>query len=357
MGHIRQLKLQTLGSYASKYFLLLQNNLYCMDKLYPLKFTPIFKDKIWGGQKIKTILGKDFSPLYNCGELWAISGVEDEQSVVENGFLEGNELNDLVEVYMGELVGEKVFQKYGNVFPVLIKFIDSNSYLSLQVHPDDKIAMKFHGELFGKNEMWYIIEADHDAELISGFSRQTNKDELIALLKDKKIDEVLNIVKVHKGDIFDIPAGRVHAIGPGILLAEIQQTSDITYRIYDWDRIGVDGMKRELHADLALQALNFEFKDSYKTEYRQKLNDGSVLVNNDYFRTSLFEFDKKLDFDNEMLDSFVIHICIEGEYNLIYNTDETINIKQGEAILIPADLKIYEILPVGKAKILEVYID
>jgi mannose-6-phosphate isomerase len=328
-----------------------------MEKLYPLKFQPIYKEKIWGGQKIKTNLEKDFSPLMNCGELWAISGVEDEQSEVENGFLEGNELNELVEVYMGDLVGEKVFKRYGNVFPVLIKFIDTNAYLSLQVHPDDKLAMKNHGENFGKNEMWYIIEAEHNAELISGFSKKVTKDEFAKILDNNMVEEVLNFEKVSKGDVYDIPAGRIHAIGPGILLAEIQQTSDITYRISDWDRIDVDGTKRELHTDLALQALNFEVQESYKNSYRNKLNEPTVLVENQYFKTNIIEFDKKLEFDSALLDSFVIHVCIDGEYTLTSADNEPLTIKKGESVLIPAELNIYEITPVSSAKILEVYIN
>jgi mannose-6-phosphate isomerase len=327
-----------------------------MEKLYPLKFIPIYKDKIWGGQKIKTILEKDFSPLLNCGELWAISGVEDEQSIVENGFLEGNELNELVEIYMGDLVGEKVFQKYGNVFPLLIKFIDTNSYLSLQVHPDDKMAKKYHDENFGKNEMWYIIEADHDAELISGFSKKVSSDEFVSALNDKKIEEFLNFEEVNKGDVFDIPVGRIHAIGPGILLAEIQQTSDITYRIYDWDRIGIDGLKRELHTELALKALDFDIKSNYKNLYSNRLNEPANLVENDYFKTNVLEFDKKIQFDGALLDSFVIHVCIDGEYSLISADNEPLTIKKGETVLIPAEMNIYEISPVGSAKILEVFI-
>lgn len=327
-----------------------------MEKLYPLKFYPIYKDKIWGGQKIKTVLDKNFSPLLNCGELWAISGVEEEQSVVANGFLEGNELNELVEVYMEDLVGDKVFKKYGNVFPILIKFIDTNSYLSLQVHPDDKMAKKYHDENFGKNEMWYIIQADHDAELISGFSKKTSSEEFASALNDKKIEEFLNFEKVNRGDVFDIPAGRIHAIGPRILLAEIQQTSDITYRIYDWDRIGVDGLKRELHTELALKALNFSVENNYKNTYTSILNKPANLVENEYFKTNIFEFDKKIQFDTGLMDSFVIHVCVDGEYALTSANNEPLVIKKGESVLIPAALNIYEVTPTCSARILEVFI-
>ena len=231
-----------------------------MNKLYPLKFKNIFKDKIWGGQKINTILGKDYTPLSNCGEMWVVSGVEGNQSIVENGFLAENELNEVVEIYMGDLVGEEVYEKYGNEFPVLIKFIDANDFLSIQVHPDDNLAKKRHAGN-GKTEMWYIVEASPEAELISGFSKKVDKETYLEHLQNKTLKEILNFERVKAGDVFYMPAGRVHAIGPGILLAEIQQTSDITYRIYDWDRLGVDGSLRELHTDLALDAIDFENRD------------------------------------------------------------------------------------------------
>ena len=237
-----------------------------MNSLYPLKFKPIFKDKIWGGQKIKSSLKMDFGDLPNCGEAWMMSGVEDNPTIVENGFLAGNELNEIVEVYMGELVGDKVFDQFGNEFPLLIKFIDSNDWLSIQVHPDDFLARK-RNIGFGKTEMWYMLDATDDAELIAGFNKKTDKDEYLQHLENKTLKEILNFEKVEKGDVFYIPAGRVHALGPGCLLAEIQQTSDTTYRIYDWDRIDAAGMFRELHTEEALDAIDFEFHESYKTEY------------------------------------------------------------------------------------------
>jgi len=325
-----------------------------MNQLYPLKFKTIFKDKIWGGQKIKTILGKDFSPLANCGELWVVSGVEGDQSVVENGFLANNELNELVEVYMGDLVGEKVYEKYGNEFPVLVKFIDANDYLSIQVHPDDRLAKKRHGGN-GKTEMWYIIDASPGSELISGFRTEVDKAAYLEHLKNNTLKDILNYEKVKAGDVFYIPAGRVHALGPGILLAEIQQTSDVTYRIYDWDRPGIDGSMRELHTDQALDAIDFRVYDEYKTIYAQEENKTLDLVKSPHFITNLIHLNDGLIKDYSELDSFVILSCVKGSFMLDY-FDDKIKINVGEAVLLPAILEKSQLIPSEETKILEVYI-
>jgi mannose-6-phosphate isomerase len=203
-----------------------------MNSLYPLKFTPVFKDKIWGGDKLKTILNKDFSDLPNCGESWEISAVQDDISVVSNGFLKGNNLEELIEVYMGDLVGEKVWEKFGCECPLLIKFIDANDNLSIQVHPNDELSAERH-DAYGKTEMWYVVQADPGARLISGFSGKINKAEYLKYLGNGHLEDILNYEEVSAGDVFFIPAGRVHAIGKGIVVAEIQQTSDVTYRIFD----------------------------------------------------------------------------------------------------------------------------
>lgn len=324
-----------------------------MKKLYPLKFLPVYKDKIWGGQKIKTILGKDFSPLPNCGEVWVVSGFEGNQTSIENGFLAGNELNEIVEVYMGDLVGDKIFQKFGNEFPILIKFIDANDWLSIQVHPDDKMAQKRHGGL-GKTEMWYILDAEEDAELISGFRKKVDKDGYMEHLENKTLKDIMNFEKVKKGDVYYIPAGRVHALGPGIMLAEIQQTSDFTYRIYDWDRIDAAGMTRELHTEEALDALDFEVKENYKTDYERKANQTNKLIENPNFITNILHLNKPIKKDYSELDSFVIYVCTEGSFTLHYE-DEKLEVKMGESILIPAIAQSVEIFPELKTTILEVY--
>lgn len=325
-----------------------------MSKLYPLKFKPIYKDKIWGGQKINTILGGDFSPLPNCGEVWVLSGVEGNQTEIMDGFLEGNELNELVEIYMGDLVGDKVFETYGNEFPILIKFIDANDWLSIQVHPDDELAMERHGTL-GKTEMWYIMDAEEKSELISGFSKKISKEDYVQHLENKTLKNILNFAPVKKGDVFYIPSGRVHALGPGILLAEIQQTSDNTYRIYDWDRIDKMGMVRDLHTDLALDALDFNVSDDYKTKYEEKLNETAKMVESPFFTTNIIHLKQGLKKDYSELDSFVILIASEGSFNLTCDQN-TYSIKYGEVILIPANIEEVEIYPEMDCKILETYI-
>ena len=325
-----------------------------MNSLYPLKFKPIFKDKIWGGQKIRTELGMDFGNLPNCGEVWVISGVEGNESVVENGFLQGNELNELVEVYMGDLVGEKIFDKFGNEFPLLIKFIDANDWLSVQVHPDDALASKRKiGQ--GKTEMWYTLGADSNTKLISGFNREMDKETYLKHLKESNLKDILNYEDVKKDDVFFIPAGRVHAIGPGMLLAEIQQTSDTTYRIYDWDRVDEKGVGRDLHTDEALDAIDFEKKKSYKTTYKSDINSTNEVVKCDKFITNIVDFDNTIYKDLEALDSFVIYIGVEGDTILIWDDGE-IKISKGEAVIVPALISQIELIPKTTSKLLEVYL-
>lgn len=327
-------------------------------KLYPLKFRPVLKDKIWGGNKIKKVLGIDYAPLPNCGEAWMISGVEDNPSIVSNGFLEGNELNELVEIYMGELVGDDLFNRFGLEFPILIKFIDAADYLSIQVHPDDELAAK-RGIGNGKSEMWYILSADKDAELISGFKRDTTREEYLEHLENKKLTTLLNFEKVQAGDVFYMPAGRVHALGPGILLAEIQQTSDTTYRIYDWDRVDDKGKSRELHTEEALEAIDFKAHDDYKSNYKEIKNASSNMVTSPFFITNIIVLDKALAKDYTELDSFVIYICVEGNLVLVHDGEEEkqVSLSKGEAVLVPAVIDRIDLIPSETSKILEVFIN
>ncbi|MAE08298.1 MAG: mannose-6-phosphate isomerase [Bacteroidetes bacterium] len=325
-----------------------------MNSLYPLKFKPIFKDKIWGGQKIKNELGLDYGELPNCGEVWVISGVKDNQSVVENGFLKDNELNELVEVYMGDLVGEKVFDKFGDEFPLLIKFIDANDWLSVQVHPDDRLAAKRKiGQ--GKTEMWFTLGADDNTQLISGFNREMDKETYLKHLNNGTLKEILNYENIKKGDAFFMPAGRVHALGPGILLAEIQQTSDITYRIFDWDRVDDKGDSRQLHTEEALDAINFKKYDSYRTQYKSEVNKTNEVVKCDKFTTNIVDFNKTIYKDLEALDSFVIYIGIEGNTILVWDEGE-IKIDVGEAVIVPALISQIELVPKTTSKLLEVHL-
>jgi mannose-6-phosphate isomerase len=325
-----------------------------MNLLYPLKFNPIFKDKIWGGQKAKTLFGLEFSPLPNCGEVWVLSGYPDNISVVQNGFLEGNDLNELIEVYMGDLLGDKVYEQFGEEFPLLIKLIDSNDWLSIQVHPGNELAQKRHNAN-GKTEMWFTMDADKDAELISGFNKKVTKDEYLNHLQNKSLKKILNFEKVEKGDVFFMPAGRIHALGPGLVVAEIQQTSDLTYRIYDFDRVDDQGNSRPLHTDLALDAIDFTLYPDYKTHYLQKQNQTVSVVKSPYFTTNILQFDKAVEKDYAELDSFVIYLCVEGACKVIAGDMEE-NFVMGEAMLIPATTGEIKLMPVPSAKLLEVYI-
>ncbi len=329
-----------------------------MEKtLYPLKFKPVLKDKIWGGDKIKTVLGIDYSPLPNCGEAWVLSGVDNNQTDIVNGFLAGNELNELVEIYMGDLVGDGVYERFGDEFPILVKFIDAADWLSIQVHPDDELAAK-RNIGYGKSEMWYIIDADPGAELISGFSKKVDQEIYKQHLENKSLREILNFEKVDKGDVFYMPAGRVHALGPGTFLAEIQQTSDTTYRIYDWDRVDSEGNSRELHIEEAVEAIDFNVYDDYKSKYEPKKNGSANLVTSPYFTTNLIQLDKALAKDYSELDSFVILVCVEGSITLVHNgeIEPQVSISQGESLLIPAIVDRVDIIPSSNSKLLEVYI-
>ncbi|MBR9997491.1 MAG: class I mannose-6-phosphate isomerase [Cyclobacteriaceae bacterium] len=302
--------------------------------LYPLKFHPIYKEKIWGGNKIKTFLKKDFSPLIHCGESWEISGVKGNISVVREGGLMGKDLKSIISVYRDELIGNRVYHKFRDEFPLLIKFIDAKDDLSIQVHPDDLLAGLRH-DSFGKTEMWYILQADEGASLIAGFNRPVNKKMYMDYFNRGRLMEILNRENVKAKDTFFIPAGRVHTIGTGLLLAEIQQTSDITYRIYDFDRENEEGKKRELHVEEALDAIDFRFHESYKTSYEERINEPVELAACKYFTTNKLIINKQLKRSYEDLDSFVILICTEGEGVLEYDQREY-PLSLGEVVMIPS---------------------
>jgi len=326
-----------------------------MSALYPLKFKTIYKDKIWGGQKIKTYLHKDFGALPNCGETWEISGVKSDVSVVANGELEGESLAVLLEKFKGELVGDKVYAHFGNIFPLLIKFIDANEDLSIQVHPNDELAKKRHNS-FGKTEMWYVIEADPGSTLIAGFNKELTQQEYLDKFNSGHLTDILNKEDVKAGDVFFLPAGRVHTIGKGLLIAEIQQTSDITYRIYDFDRLDDKGNKRELHVEEALGAIDYKHYSEYKTKYQPKKDETVHLVSCPYFTTNLLDFTHSTQKDYSHLDSFVIHVCVEGSYEIKFD-NETYPVKMGECILLPKNVNHVSLETAGGFKILESYIE
>ena len=325
-----------------------------MNNLYPLKFKTIFKDKIWGGEKIKTYLGKDFYPLPNCGETWEISGVKSDVSVVANGPLTGTTLANLLETEKENLVGKKVYQRFGNEFPLLVKFIDANDDLSIQVHPDDELAKKRHNS-FGKTEMWYVIQADKGSSLISGFNQKVDKELYLKKFNAGKLADILNKEEVKADEVFFLPAGRVHTIGKGLLIAEIQQTSDITYRIYDFDRVDDKGNKRELHTEEALDAIDYNFYQDIKTNYERGKNKVVELVECPYFTTNVLDYTKNTHRDYTSIDSFVIHVCLEGSYVLNYGVEE-LPVNMGDCILIPATTDKVEISTTQGFKILESYI-
>ena len=321
-----------------------------------MKFKPIYKDKIWGGQKIKNLLHQDYGAMPNCGEMWLLSGVWDEQSIVENGDFAGDEINDLVETFMGDLVGEKVFDLYGEQFPILVKVIDANDWLSVQVHPDDELARK-RGFENGKTEMWYVMQADKDAKLVMGLNHEIDKDRYINILKTNNIERYLNTIDVAQGDVFYIPAGMIHALGPGIMVAEIQQTSDITYRIYDWDRIDVAGMKRQLHIPESVDAIDFSQVDCKKTDYDTSVQNATVpVVNSPYFVTNCLQLQGQMMKDYSPIDSFVILFCVEGKFMLQWENG-SIFADKGECILVPNSLKKVNIIAAEPCKLLEVYCD
>ncbi|WP_421763798.1 type I phosphomannose isomerase catalytic subunit [Ekhidna sp.] len=322
-----------------------------MDKLYPLKFKPIFKEKLWGGQKIKTILGKDFGDLDNCGETWELSGVPGNVSQVINGALKGELLSELVQKHQSNLVGKSVFDHFGNEFPLLIKFIDANQDLSVQVHPNDELAQKRHN-CPGKSEMWYILQADEGASLINGFVRDTNRDEYEEYFNSGNIMKLLQEEVVNGGDVYYLPAGRVHTIGKGLMIAEIQQTSDITYRIYDFDRVDKHGNTRELHVEQALDAIDFSKPEQLKSVYETSPNQANSIVATPYFSTNKLFINQKKHISRTELDCFKIYIGVGGTGKIAGES-----IKFGEVILIPAILKEYEIEPDGELELLETYIE
>jgi mannose-6-phosphate isomerase len=301
-----------------------------------MKFKPILKEKIWGGNTLVSCYGKNGDGLKNIGESWEISGLTNDLSVVSNGFLSGNNIEELVEVYMGDLVGEKVYDRFGDEFPLLIKLIEAKEDLSVQVHPGNEMAKNVHNA-YGKTEMWYILECDKDAKIYSGFSRPVTREEYLDALAGDTVPDLLNVENPEPGDAFFTPAGRIHAIGAGIVLAEIQQTSDITYRIYDWGRKNSDGTSRELHTDLAVEAI--DFSSSGRNRIRKQVYDGvpETLVNCEFFNVNIIHFHSALERDYNFIDSFVIYLCTEGRFSIRWD-NRSEEILKGETILIPATL-------------------
>ena len=321
---------------------------------YPIKFKPILKETIWGGEKLMTVLNKQ-SDEKNIGESWEISSVDRNISIVANGKLKGESLENLLIIYRDALVGKKVFNEFSYKFPLLIKYIDAKEALSIQLHPNDKLAKERHNS-FGKTEMWYVMQADEGGDLIVGFIEDSNKEGYLEHLKNKSLLEILNVDKVQKGYVYFIPTGRVHAIGAGVMLAEIQQTSDVTYRIYDWDRKDTRGNYRKLHTELALDAIDYKAQEEYSTVYNKTLNKQSNIVDCQYFTTNIIPIKGEIKIDHSNKDSFVIYMCVKGEVAFHYGEDEIETLSNGETVLIPAILNEFSISSTNDSELLEIYI-
>jgi len=319
--------------------------------MYPLKFHPILKDKIWGGEKLSQSFGK-ISNSETLGESWEISTVPGDISVVVNGDYNGKSLQELIKAYPEAILGKKNYNRFGTEFPLLIKFIDAKQDLSIQLHPGDELAKQRHNS-FGKTEMWYVMQADDDANLIVGFNQPMTKTKYLEHLNNKTLPEILNFDKIATGDTYFIEAGRIHAIGAGVLLAEIQQTSDVTYRVYDWDRVDADGNERELHNDIAIDAFDFDMDDNFRVNYKTEQNKSNTMMCCPFFTTNYLDITTDLDKVNTH-DSFMIYMCVDGELTLT-TASYSEHIKKGETLLLPAAITDYQ-LTSKNAKVLEVYV-
>lgn len=317
------------------------------------KFAPILKTTIWGGDRIIPFKGLS-SSLSEVGESWEISGVTGSESVVEGGPDDGLALTGLIKRHGASLLGKRNYTKFGNSFPLLVKFIDPSTDLSVQVHPDDKLAIE-RGHANGKNEMWYVVSAEKGTRIANGFNREVNPAELDGLLEKEGIEHVLNYINVSPGDVYVVPAGRVHAIGAGAFVIEIQQTSDVTYRIYDYHRKDRDGNERELHIDLAKDAINYHDTEGQAVEYIPRRNIPVNVVRSPFFTTNILETDTEFIRDYTESDTFVILVAADGEADITCGND-TIRLRRGNTVLIPASAPGVTISPRRNIKLLETYI-
>lgn len=320
--------------------------------LYPLKFKPILKERLWGGTKLKDVLHKPIESDIT-GESWELSGVEGDISEVSNGDLSGTSLQSLMDEHGEVLLGKSVVERFGNDFPILIKFIDAKQDLSIQLHPNDELAKERHNS-FGKTEMWYIMDADPGAKLIVGFNKDVEKGEYVKSLEEGTLTDLMNYEEVSEGDTFFINTGKIHAIGAGVLLAEIQQTSDVTYRVFDFNRRDREGNLRELHTSLAVDAIDYEKKDDFKVDYPKSLNGINSMVDCPYFETDFLELTKSMKQDLTQRDSFTIFMCVGGAAQ-IQNDWGSVAITKGETVLVSASSTYVDIDTEG-AKLLEVTI-
>ncbi|MDR7208917.1 type I phosphomannose isomerase catalytic subunit [Flavobacterium piscis] len=319
------------------------------SKTYPLQFEPILKERIWGGEKLKALLNKPITSKIT-GESWELSTVNGDVSVVANGSLKGKSLVQLIEEMPNEILGTEVYKRFGKQFPLLFKYLDAREDLSIQVHPNDKLAKERHNS-FGKTEMWYVMQADPDSRIIVGFKENSSKEEYLDHLNNKTLVSILDDVKAKSGDVFFLETGTVHAIGAGLVVAEIQQTSDITYRLYDFDRKDAEGNTRELHVDLALDAINYKKVDTQK-KYESKINISNEVVDCSYFTTNFIPLEDKVEVSKSGT-SFTVYMCIEGSFE-IESDDFKQSYSKGDTVLVPAEINAFILS--GKASILEIYI-
>ena len=316
-----------------------------------IKFRPILKQVLWGGNKIISFKQLD-ADMEQVGESWEVSGVKDNESIVANGQYEGMKLNDLVALLKGDLVGKENYERFGNEFPLLIKFIDASKQLSIQVHPNDEQA-KAKGLKRGKTEMWYIMESAPDATLLSGLKRTITPEEYKAMVENDTITDALCEYRVGEGDVFYLPAGRIHSIGAGTFLAEIQETSDVTYRIYDFKRKDKDGNYRQLHTEAAAECIDYSVENDYRTKYEARKNEGVELAQCPHFTTSVYDLDEPMLLDYSELDSFVVLIALSGECTLSTGDAET-QLRAGETVLLPATTQTLNVS--GTVKFLETFV-
>lgn len=320
--------------------------------MQPIKFNPLLVQTLWGGEKIIPFKHLK-SDLTQVGESWEISGVKGNETVVSEGEFKGKKLNELVDELKGKLVGEANYKRFGNDFPLLIKFIDARQELSIQVHPTDELAQK-RGKLRGKTEMWYIMDSDENAKLRAGMKEKITPEQYKQMVENDTITEAIAEYKVKEGDCFFLPAGRIHSIGTGCFLAEIQQTSDVTYRIYDFKRKDKDGNYRELHTEEAAECIDYNVEPNYRTEYTPVKNEGVALVECPYFTTAVYDLNEPMTLDYSELDSFVILIGLKGSGEITDNEGNTTTLCEGETILIPATTS--EVKVTGNIKFLETYV-
>lgn len=321
--------------------------------LYPLKFKPQLKEVLWGGGRL-VAAGKKAAKGVNpsmVGESWELCGLEGRESVVTNGLLKANDIAELTEVYMGELVGDGVYDKYGVEFPLLLKFIDSHQQLSVQVHPTDEFVAD--EGLRGKTEMWYVVDAAPDSYIYLDWNRTLTEEEFDQAVEEGTVENYLNRIAVAKGDAFLIPAGTVHSIGSGVVVAEVQESSDITYRIYDWNRPDANGQPRELHLDQAAQVVRLTPQSGLRITKHPKTGSAEELTSCDKFTVNLIAIDGTLELDYAPLDSFVAYMCVEGSVT-ITGCGESETIKELETVLIPAEAN--DIVLKGKGRLLEIFI-